>query len=136
MASKIAVETQDTLNIACVSGTVEGDGVNNGFITGIAMRDRDTNGFTTIKIPRTSTVRVTALASTTAGCVTTGSAIALGDKMYYDTVTKSFSKDSGGKFLGYALGTPDTTTGGYASGTQIASGVSASCDILLIAVGS
>lgn len=140
MASKIIVETTETLTIACPSGAVEGDVIRNGFIIGVALRDRDTNGYTTIKIPRSFVLRATTVASQTLiGSAGSGSAIALGDKLYLDTVTPSqvISKDSAGVFIGYALGVPNTTTGGYASGTQIAASLSSqTCDILMIPIGS
>lgn len=140
MASKIRIETTEELCIACASGSVEGDIVRNGFIVGTALRDRDSNGYTTIKIPRTYVIRATTVSALSLiGSAGSGSAIALGDKLYIDTVTPSqaISKDSNGVFLGYALGVPNTTTGGYASGTQITSGLtSQTCDILAVPIGS
>lgn len=144
MASAILIETTDTLAIACLSGVVEGDGVNNGFITGIALIDRKTatgavpnaGGYTTIKIFRTSVVRKSCVAQSTVGSAGSGSAIALGDKLYFDPTTKEISKDSSGKFIGYALGTPDTICGAYDSGTQLASAATGNVDILLVPLGS
>lgn len=138
MASKIRIETTETLCIACAAGTVVGDIVRNGSIIGCALLDRDANGFTTIKIPRTYVIRATTVSALSLiGSAGSGSAIALGDKLYLDTASQAISKDTAGYFVGYALGVPDTTTGGYASGTQITSGLTdQTCDILAVFIGA
>lgn len=145
MASAIQIETTDTLAIACTSAIVEGDVVRNGFILGVATKDKVTAAsgsmtnagyFTIIKIPRTSVVRKSCVAQSTVGSAGSGSAIALGDKLYRDTASQEISKDSSGYFVGYALGTPDSICGAYDSGTQLASAATGNVDILLAFIGS
>lgn len=139
MASVIQIESTETIAIACPSGTVEGDVVRNGSIVGVALVDRFNSGFTTIKINRTFVLRKSVQALSTVGSAGSASAVALGDKLYRDTASQVISKDSGGYFIGYALGVPETAAasgGAYASGTQITAGATATIDILFVPIGS
>lgn len=120
------------LFVAVPSGTVSGDPVADGVgIVGVALIDRDANGNASIKTRPITVVRLSVFASTDDASAGAGaSAVARGDLIYKATATEVVSKDTGGTLFGYALGTRDAN-GAYADGTQVTSGETASCDVIL-----
>lgn len=118
MALNSARMTNDTVYIAVPSGIVAGDPVSIGFITGVCETSRDIAGNATVRIKPAPAFNLSVLGATTDGSPGAGSAVAVGDKLYVNNTTKGVSKDSSGKFLGYALGT-------------VGSGLTASIDVLL-----
>ncbi len=105
MAVNDAFQDTSYLNIAVPAGTVSGDPVSIGFITGVAQTTRDTAGNATIRIAPAPACSLAVIGQTTISSPVTNSAVAVGDKLYVDNTTKTVSKDATGKFIGYALGT-------------------------------
>lgn len=90
-----------SLNVAVPVGTVSGDPVEIVDMHGVALTDRDSNGYATVKF---GFMYVADLAVEAVNH-TVGSAVAIGDKLYYDSAaTIKINKDStDGKAIGYAL---------------------------------
>lgn len=107
-----------SLNVAVPVNTVAGDPVEIVDLHGVAITDRDANGNAVVKFPFMFVADVTVEAVNNS----TNSAVAIGDKLYYDTAaTIKINKDStAGKGFGYALeaidaGASDTIMVGVAA---------------------
>ncbi len=105
MATNDAFQDTSFLNIAVPAGTVAGDPVSIGFISGVAQTTRDTSGNATIRIAPKPACALAVIGQTVITSPVTNSAVAVGDKLYVDNATKTVSKASAGVFIGYALGT-------------------------------
>lgn len=82
-----------------------GDPVLVGQIPGVALIDEETDGAVTVDTAGVYNLSV--LGETNAAA---GSAVAVGDILYYDTATTpKINKDTGGVRFGYALGTVGST---------------------------
>jgi hypothetical protein len=137
MSDAVIIESTETLCIECASGVALGDFAKLGtYIVGMALRDRDSNNYTTIKIPRTYVARKAVQGLSLVGSAGSASAVSAGDKLYWDATNEVVSKDTAGVFIGYALGTKNSTTGGYPSGTAVAAGATTTIDILAAFIGS
>lgn len=89
------------LSLPVSSGVVSGDVVLIGAsLTGLAITDRDSTGYATVRIPCPYTFTTTVTGADASG----SSAVAIGDKLYKDG--SEVNKDAtNGKLCGIALGT-------------------------------
>lgn len=103
-----------SLNVAVPANTVSGDPVEIVDLHGVALTDRDSSGNATVKFPFMFVADVLVEAVNNS----TGSAVAIGDKLYYDSAaTIKINKDStAGKGFGYAL---ETVTSGGSDTIQV-----------------
>ncbi|HLF28217.1 MAG TPA: capsid cement protein [Anaerolineae bacterium] len=106
MATNIVIEGHSVnMKVAVPVGTVAGDPVEIVDLHGVALTTRDGDGKATVKFPFAYVAKHTVEAVNNAG----DSAVAIGDKLYYDTAADiKINKDgANGKGYGYALETID-----------------------------
>lgn len=104
MATNIKIPGHSvTLRVPVPAGIVSGNPVELVDLHGIAITQRDGNGSAMVKFPFAYVVKLNVEAVNNAG----NSAVAFGDKLYYDAAaTIKINKDNtNGKGFGYALGT-------------------------------
>lgn len=92
------------LNLPVPAGTESGDPVEIVDLHGVALTDRDSDGNATVKCPFAYVADLLVTAKNNGG----NSAVAVGDKLYYDAAETpdEINKDStAGKAFGYALET-------------------------------
>ena len=103
MATNIKVPGHSvTLRLAVSAGVVANDVVTFSDLSGIAITDRDADGYAMVQLPIAYVATLSVLAENN----TVGSAVAVGDKLYNDTAETpdEINKDStAGKPIGYAL---------------------------------
>ncbi len=115
MANNIIVPGHSvTLRLAVPALTASGDPVEIVDLHGIAITDRDADGYAMVKLPIAYVAKVNVEAVNNAG----NSAVVIGDKLYYDTAaTIKINKDgTNGKGFGYAL---ETITAGSSDTIEV-----------------
>lgn len=102
MAKNQKFERNSPLKMSVIAGTVSGEPVAKGSLSGVALNDRDADGFATVA--REGVYKVPVVASTDDSSPTGGSsAVAEGDKLYVNAATGVVSKDTSGTvFFGWA----------------------------------
>jgi predicted RecA/RadA family phage recombinase len=103
MATNILFEDGYQLDVVCTAPTTpnSGDPVLVGQLPGVALTDERANGETTVKFNGVANLSVQGETNSDAG-----SAVAVGDILYYDAAeTVKINKDTTGVRFGYALGT-------------------------------
>ena len=94
------VQAGNVLRLAVPDGTASGDPVVVGQIAGVALLDRDSDGYSQVDTVGVYNLSVKGVDG--AG----NSAVAIGDAIYYvDADTPKLSKKNTGVLFGYALGT-------------------------------
>ena len=99
MAKNIAYNFIDQLTLPVAEGTVSGSPVVVGDLPGVALTDRDANGNAEVKVRGGPVVRVPVKGHNG----TANAAIAVGEKVYYDSTAGLINKNAEAKPFGYAL---------------------------------
>lgn len=86
------------LELAVSAGVTSGDVVTLNALTGLALTDRDGDGYAVVKLPLLFTAEISVTGADGVG----NAAVSVGDKLYNDAGV--INKDDSGVPMGYALG--------------------------------
>lgn len=101
MAKNLSYKHLGQVTLPVPEGTASGDPVLVGGLAGVALVDRDSDGNSEVSIKGGPVYALSVKAVDSSG----NSAVAKGDKLYYDAAdTPVLSKDTTGTFYGYAYG--------------------------------
>lgn len=118
MAQNRKFEKGSPIKMAVIAGTESGDAVATNKVSGVALKDRDSDGYAPVAREGVFTLSVSATTND-ASLAGGASAVAWGDQLYVNASTGVVSKDSTGTVpLGYAMG-------------AVSSGEQASIDVLI-----